>query len=435
MNGQAYNLNQGQKEAAEAFFSFLFDPDKKGFIVSGPAGVGKTYWMGYIIDVIMPRYLEMCKLMGIEADFDSVTMTATTNKAAEVLEFATGRTTQTIHSFLNLTLFEDYETGKSKLTKNPKTWVVHGQKIIFIDECSMIDSQLFEIINEGTFKCKIVYVGDKDQLAPVTEKLSPVYRQGYDIYELTEQMRTNVPELQALNAQLRKTVQDGIFLPITTIPGIITHLDDASMQRRLDIVFSQQTKDSRVLAYTNRRVIEYNDYIRQMRKLPASFGAGEILVNNTAIKLGKGKSLSVESEVEIRQNRGYAQVEVEKGVFMDVEHLDFTSHIGEQFNHVPVPTDRSHFDALVKFYKGKKNWERFYYLKQNFPDLRPRDAATVHKSQGSTYNSVFVDLGNISTCHQADQAARMLYVAFSRARTEVFVYGDLAQKYGGLIKA
>ena len=100
-----------------------------------------------------------------------------------------------------------------------------------------------------------------------------------------------------------------------------------------------------------------------------------------------------------------------------------------------VPTDRAHFDALVKYYKRQKNWERYFYLKQNFPDLRPRDAATVHKSQGSTYDSVFVDLGNISTCHQADQAARMLYVAFSRAKHKVYVYGDLAEKYGGFIRA
>ena len=57
MNANAYNLNQGQKEAADAFFEFLFDREAKGFIISGPAGVGKTYWMGYIIDIIMPRLL------------------------------------------------------------------------------------------------------------------------------------------------------------------------------------------------------------------------------------------------------------------------------------------------------------------------------------------------------------------------------------------
>ena len=435
MNANAHNLNQGQKAAADAFFEFLFNPEEKGFILSGPAGVGKTFWMGYIIDTIIPRYQESCKLIGIDPDYDSVTMTATTNKAAEVLEYATGRNTQTIHSFLNLTIYEDYESGKTKLNVNPRTWQVYEKKIIFIDECSMIDSQLFKLIGEGTHQCKIVYVGDHNQLAPVKEKLSPVYQQGYPMFTLTEQMRTSVPELQALNQQLRNSVETGIFNPIIEVPGIIDYLDDVAMQRMLDITFANQTKNSRVLAYTNRRVVEFNDYIRQKRMLPDSFQAGEILVNNSAIKLGRGKSLSVESEVEIRANRGPSQIEIERGTFMDVEHLDFTSHLGEMLNHVPVPTDRSHFNELVKYYKRQKNWERYFYLKQNFPDLRPRDAATVHKSQGSTYDSVFVDLGNISTCHQADQAARMLYVAFSRARTRVFVYGDLAQKYGGFIKA
>lgn len=435
MNANAHNLNQGQKAAADAFFEFLFNPEEKGFILSGPAGVGKTFWMGYIIDTIIPRYQESCKLIGIDPDYDSVTMTATTNKAAEVLEYATGRNTQTIHSFLNLTIYEDYESGKTKLNVNPRTWQVYEKKIIFIDECSMIDSQLFKLIGEGTHQCKIVYVGDHNQLAPVTEKLSPVYQQGYPMFTLTEQMRTSVPELQALNQQLRDTVETGVFNPIHEVPGIIEYLDDVAMQRMLDITFANQTTGSRVLAYTNRRVVEFNDYIRQKRMLPDSFQAGEILVNNSAIKLGRGKSLSVESEVTIQANRGPSQVEIEKGIFMDVEHLDFTSHLGEMLNHVPVPTDRSHFNELVKYYKRQKNWERYFYLKQNFPDLRPRDAATVHKSQGSTYDSVFVDLGNISICHQADQAARMLYVAFSRARTRVFVYGDLAQKYGGFIKA
>jgi ATP-dependent exoDNAse (exonuclease V) alpha subunit len=60
-------------------------------------------------------------------------------------------------------------------------------------------------------------------------------------------------------------------------------------------------------------------------------------------------------------------------------------------------------------------------------------AKTVHKSQGSTHDDVYIDLGNISTCHNPNQAARMLYVAFSRARNRVFLFGQLAEKYGGLI--
>jgi ATP-dependent exoDNAse (exonuclease V) beta subunit len=46
---------------------------------------------------------------------------------------------------------------------------------------------------------------------------------------------------------------------------------------------------------------------------------------------------------------------------------------------------------------------------------------------------VFIDLTNISTCHQVEQVARMMYVAVSRAKYRIFFYGQLAEKYGGVV--
>ena len=103
------------------------------------------------------------------------------------------------------------------------------------------------------------------------------------------------------------------------------------------------------------------------------------------------------------------------------------------FTNVPLPVDREHFNALLSHYGKARNWKKYFDLKNYYPDLRPHDASTVYKAQGSTYDTVFVDLGNISTCHNANQAARMLYVALSRPRTRIVLYGELAEKYGGLI--
>ena len=55
----------------------------------------------------------------------------------------------------------------------------------------------------------------------------------------------------------------------------------------------------------------------------------------------------------------------------------------------------------------------------------------MHKSQGSTYDTVFIDLENIGSCRNPDQVARMLYVAVSRARNRIFLFGKLPTKYGG----
>jgi hypothetical protein len=423
-------LNQGQQAAADGFFQFLFGTDKE-LIMSGPGGVGKTFLMGYLIDQVMPQYLSTCKMMGIPAEYTDVVMTATTNKAAEVLTEATGRPCSTIHSFLNLTMREDYKTGRVHLTKGAK-WKVHQSTILFIDECSMIDSDLRRYILEGTARCKIVYVGDHCQLAPVTETLSPVYRDKLPFFELTEQMRTNIGALQATNLQLRQTVETGEFKPIRIIPGVIDLLSDEEMEYEIGRQFAEQTHDKRILAYRNDRVIEYNEHIRGVRQLPEQFVKGEFLVNNNAITLSNGM-IRVEEEVEIERQDDPEMMPVDHNVELEYRLTTLKNRRGEMYYNAMVPVDREHHLKLIKYYAKQKNWDRYFFLKNNFPDLRQRDAATTHKAQGSTYDTVFIDVGDLSTCHNPNVVARLLYVAFTRARQRVMLYGTLAEKYGGLI--
>jgi ATP-dependent exoDNAse (exonuclease V) alpha subunit len=49
--------------------------------------------------------------------------------------------------------------------------------ILIIDECSMIDAELFDDINEAAPTASIVYVGDPAQLPPTSGNglLSPVF--------------------------------------------------------------------------------------------------------------------------------------------------------------------------------------------------------------------------------------------------------------------
>jgi GTPase SAR1 family protein len=289
-------LNQGQEAAAEGFMNFLFSPEKE-LIISGPGGVGKTFLMSYLIDETMPRYFSTCNMMGIEPEFTEVKMTATTNKAAEVLAVATQRATETIHSFLNLKVTDDFTTGQSKTNG----WMVHEKKILFVDESSMIDKPLLDLIREGTHQSKIIFVGDHCQLAPVMEPISPIYRANLPFYELTEPMRNaEQPALMNLCNQLRHTVETGEFFPIQIVPGVIDLFDDDQMQTQLIKHFTEQTLTSRILCYTNQRVMQYNDFIRQIRQLPEEYTVGEYLVNNSAIRM-KSRMLSVEEELTIQQ--------------------------------------------------------------------------------------------------------------------------------------
>ena len=432
MTTQRPPLNQGQQAAADGFFDFLFSADKE-LIISGPGGVGKSFLMGYLIDEIMPRYEKMCSLLNQPVKYRDVHMTATTNKAAEVLAQATGRPCGTVHSFLGLKVTDDFSTGVSKLSKT-NNWKVHQRIILFVDESSMVDTTLLKYIREAMLECKVVYVGDHCQLAPVMESKPPVFNQGLPMYVLTEPMRNNgQPALMNICQQLRDTVEQGTFNPIQIVPGVIDLLDDQQMFDELSRNFIDADFNGRILAYSNTRVLQYGDFIRKdVRHLPDEFVKGEHLINNAMFQRGK-TAFSVEEEVTVTEvNSTTDFYEIEHGVRLEYR----LCHLRSGFAVMPdvmVPVDRDHYTNLLKWYAKQKDWQKYYFLKNNFPDLRQRDACTVHKSQGSTYDTTYIDLENLSTCAQSEMGARLMYVAFTRARNRVVLYGDLTKRFGGLI--
>lgn len=421
-------LNQGQQLAADAFFKFLFTEDQKEMIIAGPGGYGKTFLMGHLIDSIMPQYHDTCKLMGIDAKYDDVVMTATTNKAAEVLSRSTGRPASTVHSYLNLRVKDDFSTGQSSLVRTP-SWVVRQNTILFIDECSMIDKALYRAIKEGTLNCKIVYVGDRCQLSPVKEVLSQVYLNDLPYFELTEPMRNaDQPALKDLCQQVRDIVNTGVFTNIQTVPGVVDHLTDEQMEYEVATHFPQNKGELRLLAYTNAMVNQYNGFIRETRALPFEVTKDEVLINNSSYRQGD-ISLSVEEEITILNIENAYDKQITKDIALSVQECSIETSFGVVLHNVMIPTDKQHYSELVKYYARQKNWERYFFLKNSFVDLRPRDASTVHKAQGSTCDTVYIDLSDLSVCTQADQVARLLYVAVTRPRNRVVFYNQLADRF------
>lgn len=432
-------LNKGQEEAAQGFFKFLMEKDKNELVISGAGGTGKTYLMGYLIDKIIPRYLDTCKLLGIQPKYYNVYMTATTNKAAEVLGTNTKKETSTIHSLLGINVIDDYESGKTKLKKGKKWNVIHDS-IIFIDECSMIDSELFKFIHEGTNNCKIVYVGDHCQLAPVAEPLSPVFKKDFPFFELTEPMRNSKQQaLMNVCTQLRETVETGVFKPISLVPGIIDLLNDEEMEKEITKEFKDPTLDKKILCYRNSKVIDYNGYIQEDLRNNRIYEINEYYVNNNAVKITdincKQVVLPVEDEIKIlniADNYKITSVFIAKDINLPCYAARILSlSTGHIFN-VWLPVNIQEIYSLMKYFAKQKDWVHYFYVKDTFLDLRPKDASTVHKAQGSTYETVYIDLGDLSTCRIPDMAARLLYVAFTRASKRIVLYGKLKEKFGGI---
>jgi predicted ATPase len=430
-------LTQGQKEAADAFLEFLLT-DAKTFAISGSAGTGKTFLMTYLSDKVMKLYEQACNLVDITPDLTQCVFTATTNKAAEVLEQGLKKQVTTIHSLLGLKVTENYRTGKTEIQKT-QNWRTRSGHIVFIDECSMIDKTLYAIIMESFPNSKIVFVGDAAQMAPVGESQSVLYDHLDPNHHvtLTEPVRNaGQPALVALCSQLRETVETGIFKPIEEVPGAIEYLDAQDMQAGLHHYFTDLDPACRVLCYTNEQVQSYNEFIREeVRHLPVEPTVGDVMVVAQAFSRGN-LMLSVERELQV-----YAVGEIEEntkfqdwGVTIPFRNLQVGAPGMSNANldflaEIPVAVYPEQVNRLVKATAKQKDWATYFEAKGAFADLRDKSACTVYKAQGSTYDAVFVDLTNIGASYDPEQVARMLFVACSRARSNVYLYGQLPGRY------
>lgn len=430
-------LNTGQQQAADSFLEFLFSPEKE-FNLRGAGGVGKTFLMGAMLKHIIPEYKKQCKLVGITPKYEEVFMTATTNKAAEALSQATGINASTIHNYLRLVVHNNYKTGKTEI-KPRRDWVARRGVILFIDECSMIDSSLYYYLMK-TMKedCKIVYVGDHRQCQPVMERSSPIYLNPMPSVELTQNVRSaGQPLLWDLANQLRQTVSDGVFRDITSIPGIIDHFNDEEMSRDLDQRFKSQNMDDRILCFTNERVKDYNGYIRNLRKLPDEVNKGDELIVGTAFE-AENLVLPVETQVSVShvsESFEFQIPDTEDTLMCRTVSLNKKMPSGQSYHLAGAKIAEKDADrrALIKKYQKAKDWGPYFYMSSSFLDLRPHEAATVYKAQGSTYKTVIVDLQDIGSCHDPKQTAHMLYVALSRASDRIILFGHLPPKYGKVI--
>jgi hypothetical protein len=423
------NLNEGQDNAVKQILQFLLS-EATEFKLSGAAGTGKTFLMNYVANQLLTDYKNYCAVFGFTYKHWNVEFTATTNKAADVLCTSAGRAAGTIHSFLGLRVSVDYKSGKEILQTTQNT-VNRSGALIFIDEASMIDSTLRRYIKEFlTPGCKIIYVGDHYQLPPVNDKESPVYGdESINMAVLTQPMRnSSQPALMALCQQFRSTVETGIFFPIKTVPQVIEALDNLSAQKLIDQIFTQENPSCKILCYTNERVKAYNNYIRELNNLPATFVEGEKLILNSPFEVTSSILLPAELDIVVGKTSAHSYYKTPHGHFLYYT-AEMISGTYRAYTKAAVnPEDlKKYMDKL----KAQKAWREFYQIKNEFADLRPTYACTVHKSQGSTYDSVIIDLDDIGTCWDKTTVARLLYVAISRARSKVYLRGSLPYSYGG----
>lgn len=409
-----FTLSDDQEAARAMFVNFLINPEEQVMVLQGYAGTGKSTLVKTLMDN-MAKYLKMAKLVNPSMFEYEVKLTATTNKAAEALAQITGMDVSTIHSFLGLRVVKDYRTGYTELVPRDRT--PEFGFILIIDEASMIDSKLLTTIFEKTTNCKIMFIGDPAQLPPVKYTTTPVFNAGFTTAKLEKVMRqAEGNPIIELATQFRETVTSGVWSSFKPDGHHIVHMNRPDFEDAIIAEFTRPAwryKDSKVLAWTNSCVIGYNHAINNQISGDPHFAEGDYVVCNKHVMVGK-TGIKTDQLVYITKIEDDV---IYKDVLGNWVTLDYV-------NRCFFPKTLAAKADRVKQAKAMNDYSMLMEIEERWIDLRAAFAQTINKSQGSTYDKVFIDLDDVSRCNSGDQIARLMYVAVSRARNFVYLTGD-----------
>ena len=120
------------------------------FVITGGPGTGKTTIIKCILEILT-------------AQQKTVSLVAPTGRAAKRMSDSTGREAKTIHRLLEVNVIQSDESFFVHNESNPlKT------DVVIVDEVSMVDVSLMcNLLKAMPRDCKLILVGDKDQLPSV----------------------------------------------------------------------------------------------------------------------------------------------------------------------------------------------------------------------------------------------------------------------------
>lgn len=419
-------LDSDHVSLIDGFTAFL-SSDEKFFYIDGPGGAGKTTIVKYLTQVTLPEYNKTAELFGLEPR-PEFWITAMHNKAAAVLT-ESGLEAKTVHSHLGLTL--KFHKGNYQLVP-VKDIKGSPRQVLFIDECSTTDHPIYNrllLLPEA----KIVLVGDRYQAPPVGLKESLIYANNPEVHPLKKIRRTEIPEMAAFFEDLREQVEYDETLELPVFKDIIV---ENTMEDAVKEVIDRSTTNDEsfvVLGFTNSKTHKYNSKIRDLLGKPEDFEEGDLAIINSATKNEDGNTLlPTDTRVIVEEVSGEAEREF-SGYHGDYEYLVRrikVAPIGYGSSFTLLVMDPTHLSVALKETKKAKDWQAFYFFKEFIADLRHTHALTIHKSQGSSFDNVVIDLQDMKSCTDNSLARKLLYVAVSRARKKVHLVGELPQRIG-----
>lgn len=408
-------LNSDQLALIDALTVFWFDDDRKFFVLSGQAGVGKTTCMRFFKD----------KLKSLD-DSISICMSAPTNKAVAVLNDSvddSSLTFKTIYSILGLRMSANGEfkeltdSGEEKIT---------DFNLVIVDEASMVNSDLIEYIKKKTHlsDTKIIFIGDKEQLPPVKEQVSPIWTMFKLDYELTKVMRHQnciLDFVQSIRGNKSPTF-------VSTGDKVFIDSSEDKFSAKIEMLARKgafHSGKAKAIAWRNVTVDAMNQLIRRSNETTNSddlYVIGDRIVVREPIMNESDRIVASTDEEGTVVDVGIAHHTIYpmlKAWRVKVK-LDWTSEVISA--NVIHADSTKQLQTMLDDFKEKKQWKSFWKLKEAFHNIAYGYALTSHRSQGSTFEHVFVEAGDIMMNRNIDERTKCMYVACSRASKSLHVF-------------
>lgn len=399
-------LNNCQTAAKNEILGFLYDPSEKEFCLTGGPGTGKSTLVTDILSSL-DEVNETIRIMGGKNFINDIVFTAPTNKAAGVING------HTIYSKLGLSMFNDYKTGKVRINTKNATPIVDS--LVIVDEAFMLDDLILDLINKYVVgSSKVLFVGDQDQLPPVGCTTMPLLDRNIPSYELQTQERFDpTSEAYTLISNIKKWIRTGDSNFNINFANNVIQMGDAD----LDKFILNSTDRDVILTFTNECAIAMNQHTRALKGISTEF-------------FNEGDTVLSCSTLPVTSKQGRIMTDMPytiTNIGPEEEYLGAFKYRSCLLNgtRVDVISDPKAYANAVKECKQRKDWREYFTLKEEFADVRDAYAITTHKSQGSTYDNVVVNLNNYRKCRDPFMLPRLLYVAISRAKYNVYIYGSL----------
>ena len=390
VKNQSYGDMDAQLDSEELRLNLKFAPEQRDAVkmaltqglsvITGGPGTGKTLIQRAILDIYRRNN-----------PGKTICCCAPTGRAARRMEQSTGFEASTAHRALGLLAGEDGDYGEPEAL---------DADLILVDEVSMLDIYLAgHLFSAVKWKAQIVFIGDADQLPSVGPGavLSEMIASGrIPVVRLDKVFRQNDGSRIAVNAKLIRHGNlsleygpDFRFVDSANLTDSANRIVELYMQEIAKYGVDNVALLTPYRQKTETGVNALNDLLREMVNPPDS-GKAEAVCGKRKFRTGD-KVMQVKNFEDVNNGDiGYIRSIFKFGDETTV-HVDFGDGRTKEY-------DSSQLDMLDLGY-----------------------ASTIHKSQGSEYKSVII---NLQCAHSIMLTRPLVYTAITRGKEKVTIVGE-----------